>query len=149
MPNNDDKDKNNKSQTGDDSEAATEQSKESSESESSSEYESSKGGLVFEAAKKLFTVGVSAAFMTEESIRNYLGDVKLPKDIMQLILQTAGRGKEELMNRVSKEISGIIQKTDLPKEVAKFLENHRIKITAEVEILPPKKSKTEPDEGQA
>ncbi len=116
--------------------------------EESENEEGPKGGLVFEAAKKLFTVGVSAAFMTEESIRSYLGDVKLPKDIMQLILQTAGRGKEELMNRVSKEISGIIQKTDLPKEVAKFLENHRIKITAEVEILPPlKKQKNESTEG--
>jgi len=116
--------------------------------ESTSEFDSSdfesddrKGGAVLETVKKLFTVGVSAAFMTEESIRNYLGDLKLPKDVLQMILQTASRGKEEMMNRVSKEIMGILQKVDVPAEVAKFLTNHRIRVSAEIEILPPKDKK--------
>lgn len=96
--------------------------------------EDGKPNLLGEAAKKLFTAGVTAAFMTEESIRGYLAELKLPKEALNLIVQGATKSKEELTNRVSKEIIGMIQKIDLVKEVSRFAENHKFKITAEIEI---------------
>lgn len=91
-------------------------------------------GLIFDTVKKLFSVGIGAAFMTEESIRNYLGDLKLPKDVLQFILQSANKGKEELVQRVGKEIGTLISHIDLVKEASKFVENHKFKISAEIEI---------------
>lgn len=91
--------------------------------------------LLGEAAKKLFSAGVSAAFMTEESIRNYLTDLKLPKEVLGLIIQGANKSKDEITAKVSKEIVGLIEKVDWAKEAARFAETHKFKISAEVEVI--------------
>lgn len=94
------------------------------------------GGLaVGDTLKKLFTAGVSAAFMTEESIRSFVSELKLPKETLHLLLQGASKSKEELMNRVGREIVGIISKIDFVKEASRFVEEHKFKITAEIEVL--------------
>jgi hypothetical protein len=90
--------------------------------------------LIGEAVKKLFTVGVTAAFMTEESLRNYLSDIKLPKEVFGLILQGANRSKDEITQRVTREIAGVLSKIDYVKEFSKFAETHKFKVTAEIEI---------------
>lgn len=90
--------------------------------------------LLGEAAKKLFTVGVTAAFLTEESLRSYLSDIKLPKEVFGLILQSASKSKDEITNRVTKEIAGVLSKIDYVKEFSKFAETHKFKVTAEIEI---------------
>ena len=53
-----------------------------------------------EVLKKVVGVGLGAAFMTEEHVRSYLGDFKVPKDVVQMILQGASKSKEEMMNRI-------------------------------------------------
>lgn len=90
--------------------------------------------LLGEAAKKIFSAGVSAAFMTEESVRSYLTDLKLPKEVLGMILQGANKSKDEITARVSKEIVALIEKVDWAKEAAKFTETHKFKITAEFEV---------------
>jgi hypothetical protein len=101
--------------------------------------EEKQGGPIIETVKKLFSVGVGAAFMTEESIRNYLADLKLPKEVLNLILQSANKGKEELVSRVGKEIGGILSHIDIVKEASKFAENHKFRVSAEIEVIPKKK----------
>ncbi|MEY4616504.1 MAG: hypothetical protein RJB66_1464 [Pseudomonadota bacterium] len=91
--------------------------------------------LFGEALKKVFAAGVGAAFMTEENIRTYLAELKLPKEFLNVLLQQAGRSKEELIQRVGKEIIQIIQKVDFAKEFAKIAETHRFRITADIEII--------------
>lgn len=91
--------------------------------------------ILSEAIKKVFTAGVSAAFMTEESIRGYLGELKLPKDVLHVLLQSAAKSKDEITQKMSKELVAMIQKIDLVKEFSKFAETHKFKVSAEVEIL--------------
>jgi hypothetical protein len=94
------------------------------------------GGVsVGETIKKLVTAGVSAAFMTEESVRSFVSELKLPKETLNLLLQGANKSKEELMNRVSREVIGMISKIDLVKEASRFVEEHKFKISAEVEVV--------------
>lgn len=85
--------------------------------------------------KKMLAFGVSAAFMTEESIRSYVTDMKLPKETLNLLLTGAAKSKEELTNRVGKEISSIISKIDFVKEVSRFVEEHKFKVNAEIEVI--------------
>lgn len=85
--------------------------------------------------KKLFTAGVSAAFLTEESIRNYVSELKLPKDMINLLLSSAVKSKEEFMGRVTRETVELLKKVDFAKEAAHFLETHKLKISAEVEFV--------------
>ncbi|MBL7689595.1 MAG: hypothetical protein JNJ49_16280 [Bdellovibrionaceae bacterium] len=88
-----------------------------------------------EALKKLLATGISAAFMTEESIRRMVSDMQLPKETLALLLQGANRSKDELMNRVSKEVIAIISKIDFVKEASRFAEEHKFRIVAEVEVI--------------
>lgn len=97
--------------------------------------------LLSETIKKVFAAGVTAAFMTEESVRAHLGDIKLPKDILNLLLQQANKSKEELVQRVTKEILSMVNKIDLVSEFSKFAESHKFKITAEIDIT--RKDKTQ------
>ncbi|MDZ4676887.1 MAG: hypothetical protein SGI74_05185 [Oligoflexia bacterium] len=99
------------------------------------DVEEKHGGPVLDTVKKLFSVGLGAAFMTEESIRNYLSDIKLPKEVLTFVLQSAGKGKDELVQRVSKEIGALLSHVDIVKEASKFVENHKFKISAEIEVM--------------
>ncbi|MDG0816679.1 hypothetical protein [Bdellovibrio svalbardensis] len=92
-------------------------------------------GLLGDTVKKVFTAGVSAAFMTEESLRAYLSELKLPKEAYNLLIQSANKSKDEITQRVGKEIVGIIDKIDFVKEFSKFAETHKFKITAEIDII--------------
>lgn len=101
-------------------------------------------GKIGETLKKVFTTGVSAAFMTEESIRAYLSEIKLPKEVLSVLIQGANKSKDDITARVSKEIIGMVQKIDWVKEMSRFAENHKFKITTEIEIS--KKPKTPQDD---
>lgn len=92
-------------------------------------------GILGETLKKVFTVGVSAAFMTEDAVRSYLSEMKLPKEILGTILQSAQKSKEEIVQRVTKEMITMVQKIDFAKELSKFAETHKFKVTAEFEMV--------------
>lgn len=85
--------------------------------------------------KRVMSVGLGAAFMTEESIRNTLGDMKLPKDVLNNILTGANRSKEELLNRIGNETIKLISKIDFVKEASRFVEEHKFRINAEIEVV--------------
>lgn len=99
--------------------------------------------LLGETLKKVFTTGVSAAFMTEESIRNYLQEIKLPKEILNILLQSANKSKDEITSKVTKEITQIFNKIDWVSELAKFAETHKFKISAEIDIVKKTKDNAE------
>lgn len=99
----------------------------------SQQPEESSSGLT-ETLKKVLTLGAGAAFMTEESIRSYLGEMKLPKDILSSVLQGAGKSKEEIVQRVSSELVKILKQADLAEEMSRFAREHKFKISAELEF---------------
>lgn len=97
---------------------------------------SEKGATILgDALKKVFSVGVSAAFMTEENIRQYIQDLKLPKEMLGMLMSSANKSKDEITNRVSNEVIKIISKIDWVKEFARFAESHKFKISAEIDII--------------
>lgn len=103
---------------------------------------SGKDSGLSETLKKILVSGISGALMTEDMIRNYLQEVKLPKELVQLLIQAASKQKDELQNRAIKELSTIFNKIDWVKEASKFAENHKFRITAEIEVLKKDHSKS-------
>ena len=93
------------------------------------------GGFLGDALKKVMATAVTGAFMTEEALKTYLSDLKLPKDILNLILQSAQKSKDEFTSKVTKEVVHLLQKVDVVKELSHFVENHKFKITAEIDIV--------------
>lgn len=103
--------------------------------EDNDNQENGDGKSKTEFIKKLMTAGLSAAFMTEESIRHFLGDMKLPKDVLQGLVSGAQKSKDELMERVGNEVIKMIKKIDFVQEASRFVETHKFKISAEIEVL--------------
>lgn len=79
--------------------------------------------------------GVAAGLLGDAVKKVFNQDLKLPKEALNVLLQTAGKGKDEITNRVSNEIIKIVSKIDWVKEFARFAETHKFKVSAEIEIL--------------
>lgn len=100
------------------------------------EQEEEEGSLKFsEIVRKVMSVGLGAAFMTEESVRSALGGINLPKEVLTAILQQANRSKEEFLNRIGNETIRLISKIDFVKEASRFVEDHKFRIQAEIEVV--------------
>ncbi|MEZ4270485.1 MAG: hypothetical protein R3C68_03315 [Myxococcota bacterium] len=90
------------------------------------------GGKFPESIRKVLVSGLSAVFMTEEGIRQTLGDLRLPKEAMSFLMQQAERSRRELFRVVSDELKGFLKGVDLTGEVRRALTGLKIEINAEV-----------------
>lgn len=60
---------------------------------------------------------------------------EISKEIIGTVLGQALKAKDDITVKVSNEMIALIQKIDFVKEFSKFAENHKFKISAEVEII--------------
>ncbi|HND84419.1 MAG TPA: hypothetical protein PLU50_01375 [Pseudobdellovibrionaceae bacterium] len=88
-----------------------------------------------DAVKKVFAAGVGAAFLTEESIRNYVAELRLPKELLNLLLQGAAKSKDEITQKVTREVINMVQKIDFTAEFAKLAETHKFRISMEIDVV--------------
>ncbi len=88
-----------------------------------------------EVLRKVMSVGLGAAFMTEESVRSALGGLNLPKEVLNSILHGANKSKEDFLNKVGNETIKLLSKIDFVKEASRFVEEHKFKINAEIEVV--------------
>ena len=96
-----------------------------------------------ELFKKVLTVGVGAAFMTEESVRNLVSEFKLPKELITAIIDTAAKTKDEFLHKASSElVSQLMDRIDtqaLVKEVAQdLLRDNEVTIEMKLRFNPKK-----------
>ncbi|OGQ37139.1 MAG: hypothetical protein A3F16_01670 [Deltaproteobacteria bacterium RIFCSPHIGHO2_12_FULL_43_9] len=97
------------------------------------------GDALGEVIRKIALTGIGAYFVTEETIRQTLGEMKLPKEILAKVLANASKGKEELVKAFAKEFKGFLQAADLQGEVERFLQKNDVNIEAKVTFSPKKK----------
>lgn len=111
-----------------------------------SDGEKDKDGKIEGILKKVLTTGVTAAFMTEESIRAVLKDVPLPKDIVGGLVENAKSTKTEFVAGVKNELKSYLDKIDLSKEIDKIIEKYDFEVKATISLKKKKKSKGEEEE---
>lgn len=92
--------------------------------------------LVPEFVRKVAVAGLGAVFMTEEGIRSLAGQLKLPKEALQLIIGQAERTKEEIGRVASEEIRRFLQSDKLRDEFLKLLSGMTVEVKAEVRLVP-------------
>ena len=80
--------------------------------------------------KKVVSVGVGAAFMTEESVKKILEDLPLPKDIISGLVHNAKGAKEDFTNGIREEIKGYLSKVDATKLVSDLLDKYDVEVEA-------------------
>lgn len=94
-----------------------------------------KKGFIPDSVRKILSMGMGAAFLTEETVKGVLSESKLPKEVLNKLIDGANRSKEEIIDRVGDELVLIIKKIDFVKEASRFVEDHKFKINAEIEVL--------------
>lgn len=82
---------------------------------------------ITDAIKKILTAG-SPTDISKELLTTVVGQVLKTKDDITL--------------KATNEMISLIQKIDFVKEFSKFAENHKFKVTAEIEILKKDDSKS-------
>lgn len=93
--------------------------------------------------KKVLTTGVTAAFMTEETVRAVLKDMPLPKEIVGGLVENAKTTKTEFIAGVKNELKSYLDKIDLSKEIDKIAEKYDFEVKATISLKKKKKSKGE------
>jgi hypothetical protein len=86
--------------------------------------------------RKAMVAGLGAVFMTEEGIRTYVKDMKLPKDVMGYVVGQAGRSKDELFRVIGEELRRFFESEAMRREFAKLVSNMTIEINAEIRLRP-------------
>lgn len=103
------------------------------------EDNNNKDGKIGDILKKVLTTGVTAAFMTEESIRALLKDGSLPKEMVGNLLENAKNTKSEFVSSVKNELKSYLDKIDLTKEIDKIVEKYDFEVKATISLKKKKK----------
>ncbi|AUN98462.1 hypothetical protein DOM21_08850 [Bacteriovorax stolpii] len=89
-----------------------------------------KGSPIEGIIKKVVSVGVGAAFMTEESVKKILEDLPLPKEILSGLVQNAKGAKEDFTNGIREEIKNYLSKVDASKIATDILDRYDVEVEA-------------------
>lgn len=89
-----------------------------------------KDSAIGDMIKKVVSVGVGAAFMTEESVKKILEDLPLPKDIISGLVQNAKGAKEDFTNGIREELRTYLSKVDASKIVTDVLDKYDVEVEA-------------------
>lgn len=87
-----------------------------------------------DAVRKLFVSGISTVFMTEDGIRNAVGDLRLPKEAIQFLLNQTDNGRREVMRLLSEELKDFLRELDLTSELRKALVGLTLEVSASIKI---------------
>jgi hypothetical protein len=88
--------------------------------------------------------GIGAISRSEDTVRNLIDGVKLPKDAANVVLEQIDETKKGLYQVVAKEMRDFLQTTNFASDVKKILTGLAFEVKMEVRFKP-----TEPVEGES
>jgi hypothetical protein len=87
-------------------------------------------------ARKALMTGIGAVFMSEESLRSQLSEMKLPKEAMGAMVNTADKTKREIIDVVARETRAFLSRLEVEKMVGRILVGTTIEINTKIRIMP-------------
>lgn len=93
-----------------------------------------------DSLKKLISVGVGAAFLTEEAIKNLVGDIPLSKDMITGLLQQAKNSKEDFIKSIREEVVSSLKSVDPKALLHEVLKDYDLEVHAKVKFNRKEKS---------
>ncbi|MFZ3229173.1 MAG: hypothetical protein WA160_03125 [Pseudobdellovibrio sp.] len=60
---------------------------------------------------------------------------EISKELLGTVLAQALKAKDDISSKVTNEMIALVRKIDFVHEFSKFAQNHKFKVTAEIEIL--------------
>jgi hypothetical protein len=95
-------------------------------------------GKAADFMKKAMTAGVGALFLTEEGIRNLVGDLKLPKELLTSLVTQADRTKQDIVRTLGEEVRRFLESAAVHEELHRLLSDVTLEVKAEVRLRPGK-----------
>lgn len=87
--------------------------------------------------KKVVGVGIGAIFLTEESLRGVISELKIPKELLGSILESASKTRAEFLGKLSSEVlDRVMNKVDIKALVEDYLAKHEVKLDVKVTFEP-------------
>jgi hypothetical protein len=93
-------------------------------------------GLVPDVVRRALLTGVGALFMTEEGIRNAVGEMKLPKDALAFLAAQAEKSRTEVARVVTQEVRRFLEGETLQRELWKLLTSVTLEVNASIQLKP-------------
>ena len=91
---------------------------------------------VIDLVRRALVAGMGALFMTEEGIRSFLGDLKLPKDAVNFLLNQVGKTKQDLFRALGTELRNFMEGIDWSERIRQLLASMDVKIEMRVSFEP-------------
>lgn len=93
-------------------------------------------GVIPELIKRAVELGVEKATVAPENLRDFVGGMKLPKEIAGLILSQVEETKNGLFRVVAKEMRDFLEHTNIAGEMQKLLTTVQFEINTTVRFRP-------------
>ena len=91
--------------------------------------------------RRIASVGVGAAFMTEDTVKSLLNDLPIPKDIISGLVQNAKGAKDEVAKSLRDEIKKYLSRVDTENIIDHLAENYDVEVNATFSFKKKQKSK--------
>jgi hypothetical protein len=98
------------------------------------DVEDSLRGRATDFMRRALVAGVGALFLTEEGIRNLVGELKLPKELIGALLAQADKTKQDVVRTLGEELRRFFESAQLHRELRKLLTDVTIEVKAEVRL---------------
>jgi transcription initiation factor TFIIIB Brf1 subunit/transcription initiation factor TFIIB len=89
-----------------------------------------------ELIKRILDVGYGKISEGPESVRNFVSELKLPKEVLNLLIAQVDETKSGLYRVVAKELRDSLEHAKFSDEIARLLSTVRLEIKTEVRFIP-------------
>ena len=89
-----------------------------------------------ELIKRVLDVGYGKITEGPENVRNFVSELKLPKEVLNLLVSQIEETKNGLYRAVAREIREFLENTNLSEEMSKVLSSVALEIRTEVRFRP-------------
>ena len=87
-------------------------------------------------ARRALTTGIGSVFLSEESLRSQLAEMKLPKEAMAYVVSQADRTKKDIVNAIARETREFLSRLEVDKVLSRAMVGTTVEIQTRIRILP-------------
>lgn len=104
--------------------------------------------VVGELIKRAVEIGVEKATEAPDTVKNFVGDLKLPKEIVAYLLTQVEETKNGLFGVVAKEIRDFLEHANVSSEMQKLLTTVQFEVNTTIRFRPNEKKEKSNGNGQ-
>jgi hypothetical protein len=98
--------------------------------------EDERSGFIPDLLRRAMVMGFSGFFTTEAAIRRALGETVSP-DLVGFAAEQGERARQDLLERVTREVGRVLEKVDVADVLQKVLEGRTVEVTARIRLVEP------------